>query len=590
MTNTQALLFGLLIIIVIIIVILILLWRSRVNSQKKGDKRDNKSSDENSNSDNNNQKSNSNKNNEKSNSNENNNKSSNSSGNKNNNSGGNKNNNSGGIKVFTPPVSDNTGNADNNTASNNSASNASNANVGDSNLVTLANGNLTSADAPLGQNRPTFIRLNPSLESSVQSQSVTTSATKNNKSNTSKNVGSKTSTPQPTSYTFSQIATAYGVGNVAGVQGSTLAGAGAVIAIVDAYSNPNIKADLITALTSSYGILYGKTNATTLANTIANNLTVVSVNSSGQAVSSVPGNTGWGAEEALDVQTIMSLCPGAKVYLVQANSASTNDLTMAVQYAVQTLKAQVVSMSWGGGYPCTSGETLAGAFSCLADQLFANYPNVIFAAAAGDSGDGSSKCNGANVGWPMAHPDVVGVGGTYIASVSTANGGTAVQYPWADSGGGPSNYYYCNSYQQQAYTHTTMRQTPDVGFLADPYSGVKIVDTYGSGNSGTYGGTSLACPIFASLVGLANSARIKNSKAPLTQAQIWKAIYGVKGTTPYSFKGLDAATNTTFFQQITNGNGTEVGSNGCTSYPGNYDYITGMGSSNNAFYSYLLTL
>lgn len=376
-------------------------------------------------------------------------------------------------------------------------------------------------------------------------------------------------------YTFTQIANAYGVGNVAGVQGNTLAGEGAVIAIIDAYTSPTIVADLKTALTSNHGILNGRTNATTLANTIAGNLNIVTLNSSGLPTTIANPNVGWGVEEALDVQTIMSLCPGAKVYLIQAHSSSTTDLVNAISYAVKPINngglgVQVVSMSWGGGFPCSKVGT------CLADQIFADYPDVVFMASAGDSA--------ASVGWPMANPCVISVGGTYMASISNE---TCVQYPWADSGGGQTNYYPAPSYQKCA--NNTKRLTPDVGFLADPYSGVNIVDTYGN-HSGIYGGTSLSCPIFASIIGLANSIRIKNNKAPLTQEQVWSTIYGPNNIS-YTFEGINKPVSS-YFQTIgnTTNKSLQIGSDGNTPYPGNYDLITGMGSTNANFYNTLLSL
>jgi len=377
-------------------------------------------------------------------------------------------------------------------------------------------------------------------------------------------------------WSFQNVAAAYGLQNIACVQGGVPAGSGAVIAIVVAYSIPTIKNDLKAALSSTKGIIPGNTS---LATTISNNLTIVPVNSSGQAVSSVPQNAGWGIEASMDVQTIVSLCPGAKVYLVQANSASINDMVMAVKYAVETLKAQVVNMSWGGSYPCSNNVGVnAEPFSCLADQLFANYPNVIFAASAGDSG--------AQTGWPMAHPNVVSIGGTTLNMVNNTSG-TSTQSGWKGSGGGPDSYYNAGSYQQQAYGFMAKRQTPDIAFLADPASGVWVYDTTGTGTKpwAVYGGTSLAAPVFAAIVGLINSARIKVGKSPLTQTQLWNGIYGS------NFKGpsvILSSPQSTYFQPITIGNNSNALAGwDCTN---GYDFVTGMGSTNTTFYNAMIAL
>ena len=63
---------------------------------------------------------------------------------------------------------------------------------------------------------------------------------------------------------------------------------------------------------------------------------------------------GWELEESLDVEWAHAMAPGAKILLVEANSANDSDLLAAVDYAAA--HANVVSMSWGGGE--FSGETV----------------------------------------------------------------------------------------------------------------------------------------------------------------------------------------------------------------------------------------
>jgi hypothetical protein len=378
-------------------------------------------------------------------------------------------------------------------------------------------------------------------------------------------------------WSFNNVAAAYGLGKVAGVQSGVLAGKGAVVAIVNAYSIPTIVSDLTASLSSSNGIAAG---SAATANKIAANLKIVKIGSSGQVVPSVPTSQGWGIEHSLDVQTIMSLCPGAQVYLVQANSPTANDLTVAIQYAVLTLQAQVVSMSWGGSYPCANAQFVNGdPMTCLSDSIFQTYPNTIFVAAAGDYG--------AQTGWPMAHPNVVAAGGTTLLSVDVA-AGTCVQTAWKGSGGGPDGYYPAHPAQQVAYNKPIKALTPDVAFVADPTSGVWIYNTSvpaGTPAWAVYGGTSLSAPIFASIVALINSARVSRSKAPLTQKQVFSAIYGP------AFKGpgvAHAAPQSNYFLPITVGNNNNALSGYSASV--GYDYVTGQGSTNNAFYSAMVAL
>ena len=74
-----------------------------------------------------------------------------------------------------------------------------------------------------------------------------------------------------------------------------------------------------------------------------------------------------------------ALAPGATIDLVIAPSDNFSDLFTAVQYAAQTLNAQVVSMSWGGDE--FSDETYY-------DQIFQNT-GTVFIAASGDYGSGA---------------------------------------------------------------------------------------------------------------------------------------------------------------------------------------------------------
>src|SRR5262249_8084849 len=56
----------------------------------------------------------------------------------------------------------------------------------------------------------------------------------------------------------------------------------------------------------------------------------------------------------------------------------------------------------------------------------------------------------------------------------------------------------------QAGLPGSVRLVPDIAFLADPQTGVEIIETVGGQLSvGTIGGTSLACPMFSALMSIA---------------------------------------------------------------------------------------
>ncbi len=114
-------------------------------------------------------------------------------------------------------------------------------------------------------------------------------------------------------YTPSQIQQAYGFNQVSGN------GAGQTIAIVDAYRDPNIAADL-----HVFDQKFGLADP---------NLSIVS--QTGGSVSSVPADSGWLTEIALDVEWAHAMAPNANIMLVEANSAGLNDLMAGVNYAAQ---------------------------------------------------------------------------------------------------------------------------------------------------------------------------------------------------------------------------------------------------------------
>ncbi len=143
--------------------------------------------------------------------------------------------------------------------------------------------------------------------------------------------------PPAGAYTPAQLQQAYGFNNITfgNVVGN---GSGETIAIVDAYNDPNIQADLNT-FDTQFGL-----PATTVA----------VYNETGGTTYPASDPTGdWELEESLDVEWAHAMAPGANIMLVEANSADSDDLLTAVEYAAA--HANVVSMSWGGSE--FSGET-----------------------------------------------------------------------------------------------------------------------------------------------------------------------------------------------------------------------------------------
>src|SRR5262249_27531431 len=138
-------------------------------------------------------------------------------------------------------------------------------------------------------------------------------------------------TPASPPYSPSQILSAYGFNLI------SENGAGQTIAIIDAFDDPTIQSDLL-----AFDQYYGLPPA---------NLTVVN-QTGGSSLPSPDTTGGWGVETALDVEWVHALAPGAKILLVEANSADTTDLFAAAKWAASqhaTLGVSVVSMSFGAG-------------------------------------------------------------------------------------------------------------------------------------------------------------------------------------------------------------------------------------------------
>jgi hypothetical protein len=333
--------------------------------------------------------------------------------------------------------------------------------------------------------------------------------------------------PPAGALTPAQIRTAYGFNNI--VFGSTSGdGTGQTIAIVDAYDDPNIQADLNT-FDTQFGL-----PATTVSR----------VNQTGgTAYPTTDPSGGWELEESLDVEWAHAIAPGASILLVEANSPNDSDLLAAVDYAAA--HAGVVSMSWGAGE--FSGES--------ADDVHFSHAGVSFVAASGD--------NGAPISWPAASPDVLAVGGTNLA---LGTGGAWVgEGGWTGSGGGPSAYYNRPSYQGGVVTQTTMRANPDVAYDADPSSGFAVYDSFtGVGGWALVGGTSAGSPQWAALLAIANQGRALNGAAALNATNpqaVLAALYQGAGTAE--------------FHDVTSG--TSTGTPNYSAGPG-YDYVTGIGT------------
>jgi regulation of enolase protein 1 (concanavalin A-like superfamily) len=304
-------------------------------------------------------------------------------------------------------------------------------------------------------------------------------------------------------------------------------GTGQTIAIVDVGSDPDIATDLQT-----FDAAWDLPNPPSFEQ--------LSQTGSGTNLPAVA--QGWPGEISLDVEWSHVMAPGANIILFAAS-----DLYAAVQEAASYPGVSVVSMSF-----TVSGNAPDGDFVTPS-----GHTGVSFFAGNGDTG--------AEVPSPAQSTNVVAVGGT--ALTVNSSGTYNSESTWSAGGGGTSGSESQPAYQGgivSAYS-TTQRTTPDVSMDADPGTGVAIVDSYDSGSAAPWeliiGGTSLATPLTAGTVAVADQARV---------AEGLTAMDGGTQLLP-RFYELYQANYAANFNDITTGN------NGHPATVG-YDEATGLGS------------
>jgi hypothetical protein len=259
----------------------------------------------------------------------------------------------------------------------------------------------------------------------------------------------------PGGYAPSDLQTAYGL-----TSDSATKGAGATVAIVDAYDDPNVEADL-----NAYRSRYGLAACTTSNGCFSKQ----------QYTSQT--NIGWAGEESVDVDMVSAICPKCKILLVESASTRIADFSTAERYA--TAHADYVSNSWSGDEGTT---TYDGDYRVSCGAIVA---------ATGDRGYNASAQ------WPAILPGVIGVGGTSLASISPR-----MEIAWSGAGSGCSKVYAKPTYQSSLNTGCSMRAQADVSADGDPATGVAVYDTFHQRGWLVFGGTSVATAIVTSILAL----------------------------------------------------------------------------------------
>jgi subtilase family serine protease len=277
---------------------------------------------------------------------------------------------------------------------------------------------------------------------------------------------------------------------------SNTRGAGQIVAVVDAYDNPNVASDLA-AYRSQFELGSG---------------TFEKYNQKGQTGNYPTANTGWGIESDLDTEMVAATCPLCTIYLVEANSSAGSDLEAAEAEAVK-LGAHVVTNSW-----------TCDASNCV-DQSYFNAKHVEYLAALGDGGSNE-------FGAPAVFADVAAIGGTMLSR----KGSEYSESVWSDSGGGCDTAVAKPSWQ-----HDDVCSGRALGDASAVAWNVAEYDSYGYAGWMTIGGTSVAAPLLAGVFGLAGNAARQDGGRTFWQRAHRRDLYNLCGSaclfSQYSYGG-----------------------------------------------------
>ena len=290
-------------------------------------------------------------------------------------------------------------------------------------------------------------------------------------------------------------------------------------------------------------------------------------------------------ESTLDALTIQSMAPAANFYEVIGPALDDIELEAAYEILVSENKVDDVNSSFGA---CETDDPAFG-YGTNYIAMEGAALGITFEASTGDTGAttcGTYGTNGApqteyNTSVPSSGYYFTAIGGTMftvIASCAGIGNGTATspcytaENAWITGGGGASVIEPIQAWQLPAVIDqpatsvgsTTMRNTPDMSFMAaftPPDAGV---DVYDGGNQAAIGGTSVGSPMFTALQVEINE--VQGSRNGWVNPGLYAAFLA---TNVYT-----AALSTTnyAFRDVTTGNNDKY------TAIGGYDSATGLGS------------
>jgi hypothetical protein len=352
------------------------------------------------------------------------------------------------------------------------------------------------------------------------------------------------SNPTQSPFTPAAIRAAYAIDQITfagGKGGSAVAadGAGETIAIVDAFTDPNLTGDLA-VFDHTFGL------------PAPPSFTILNQNGT-PSLTNVPlsGRSSFGLEEDVDIEWAHAIAPAANIVLFEANSNSFLDLGAADLTAANPATytnigvpaAGVVSNSFFAPEGPNAATQVAQSSEQLLDgeffQPISAKGNVSLVTISGDAG---------NQSYPGTSPYVLSVGGTAL-SVQTDKKGNVTygsETAWnlepdanepsgfLGGGGGTSFFEPEPTFQQAAGINNTggFRATPDVSIDASDRTPVNVVDTFDFPNANPAQefafGTSIGAPMWAGLLAITDQGRALQGVGPLANAQ--EAVYQIAST------------------------------------------------------------
>jgi subtilase family serine protease len=371
-----------------------------------------------------------------------------------------------------------------------------------------------------------------------------------------------------------QIAAAYDLGPL---RRAGITGAGQTIVIVDSFGSPTIASDL--AHFDAYFKLPAPPSLRVIQPT-------------GPVPPFQPSNSnrvGWAQETTLDVEWAHVIAPGASIVLVETPTSENEGTTgfpqivTAEEYALRHKLGQVISQSFAA-----TEQTFPSQASLLALRgayLLAARDQVTVVSASGDNGATSDEYNmkdlytGRAVSWPATDPLVTAVGGTQL-DLRADGTRRSPDVAWPDSGGGKSLVFGRPSYQNGVRAVTgSARGVPDVAMDASCASSVAIYGSFYSGPAhwNPICGTSLAAPLFAGVVALADD--YAGHGKPHSLGLINPAIYTIAARHERGIVAIRSGSNTQQFDQ----GGKQYTVPGFSAH-GGYDLVTGVGTIDAAYF------